>query len=300
MHTRTTRLLVLASLILGLVSAPAWAAKPGSDTGEPVPSSMASLGDSITRGFNACGWFYDCTSRSWSTGGGNGVTSHFERLQATDSNMQTAYNDARTGAKMNELPGQASSAVNQAAGYVTVLMGANDACTSSESTMTPVADYEADFRTAMSTLDPDTRGVNVFVASIPDIYRLWQVGKDSSSARSAWNSYDICQSMLANPSSTDQADEDRRQRVRQRVIHFNAVLQSVCAEYTNCRYDGGAVFSYPFELSHLSGWDYFHPNTTGQNILAEETWAVGFDWAAAKGGGKGGGNGGGKGGGNNK
>lgn len=290
MHTRTMRLLVLASLIMGLVAAPAWAAKPGSDTGEPVPSSMASLGDSITRGFNACGWFYDCTSRSWSTGAGNGVTSHFERLRATDSAMQTAYNEARSGAKMNELPAQAGDAVSRGAGYVTVLMGANDACTSTEAGMTTVADYEADFRAAMSTLDPDARGVNVFVASIPDIYRLYQVGKDSSSARSAWDGYDICQSMLANPTSTDPVDEDRRQRVRQRVIDFNATLQAVCAEYTNCTYDGGAVFGYPFELSHLSGWDYFHPNTTGQNILAEQTWAVGFDWAAAtRGGGKGGG-----------
>lgn len=291
MHTRTARLLVLASLILGLVAAPAWAAKPGSDTGEAVPTSMASLGDSITRGFNACGWFFDCTSRSWSTGSGNGVTSHFERLRATDTTMQTAYNDARSGAQMDELPAQASAAVSQGAGYVTILMGANDACTSSESTMTVVADYEADFRSAMATLDPDARGVKVFVASIPDIYRLWQVGKDSSSARSAWSGYGICQSMLANPTSTDQADEDRRQRVRQRVIDFNTVLRSVCAEYANCKDDGGAVFGYPFELGHLSGWDYFHPNTTGQNILAEETWAVGFAWASSK---KGKGNGGGR------
>ena len=220
MHSRTTRLLVMVSLVVGLVAAPAWAAKPTKDTGEPVPSSMASLGDSITRGFNACGWFYDCTSRSWSTGAGNGVNSHFERLQATDKNMQTAYNDARTGAKMYELPGQASDAVSQDVGYVTVLMGANDACTDTEAGMTAVTDYETDFRAAMATLDPDTRGVKVFVASIPDIYRLWFVGKDSSSARSAWNSYDICQSMLANPTSTDPADEDRRQRVRQRVIDF--------------------------------------------------------------------------------
>ena len=292
MHQRTTRLLVLASLLLGLVAGPAWAAKPGSGTteGEPVPTSMASLGDSITRGFNACGWFYDCTSRSWSTGSGNGVTSHFDRLRATDSTMQSTYNLARTGAQVDELPGQASSAASRGAGYVTILIGANDACTSSESTMTPVADFEADVRTAMTTLNPVETGPRVLVASIPDVYRLWYVGKDSSSARSAWSGYGICQSMLANPTSTDQADEDRRQRVRQRVMDFNAVLASVCAEYSNCRYDGGAVFGYPFELSHLSGWDYFHPNTTGQNILAEETWAVGFQWAAAsKGGGKGGG-----------
>ena len=34
----------------------------------PPPTSMASMGDSITRGFNACGFFVDCPSRSFSTG----------------------------------------------------------------------------------------------------------------------------------------------------------------------------------------------------------------------------------------
>lgn len=288
-RTRVASVTALLSLLVTLVATPALAAKPGSGStdGEPVPSAMSSLGDSITRGFNACGWFYDCTSRSWSTGSGNGVYSHFERLQELDATMQTARNHARSGAKMDELDSQAASAVSSGAGYVTILMGANDACTSSESTMTPVADYRAQFEAAMTTLTSGLPDAKVLVASVPDIYRLWEVGKDSSSARYAWATYDICQSMLANPTSTDPADEDRRQRVRQRVIDYNAQLSDVCATHTNCRYDGDATFSYPFELDHLSGWDYFHPNTTGQNILAEETWAVGFDWAeATKGGGK--------------
>jgi lysophospholipase L1-like esterase len=297
MRGRMLQLLVMASLILGLVAAPAWAAKPPKDTGVAVPSSMASLGDSITRGFNACGWFYDCTSRSWSTGSGNGVNSHFERLRATDSTMQRAYNEARTGARVSELPGQASDAVARGAGYVTILIGANDACTSTEAGMTTVEAFTADFSSAMSTLDPDGRGVNVFVTSIPDIKRLWEVGKVSGSARYAWSTYNICQSMLDNPTSTDPADVDRRNRVRQRVVDYNTAMENACAQYTNCIYDDNVVFNYDFELSHLSGWDYFHPNTTGQNILAEQTWAVGFEWASAKGGG---GKGGGKGGGPNK
>lgn len=258
-------------------------------TAEPVPASMASLGDSITRAFNACGWYVDCTSRSWSTGGGNdAVDSHFERLRALDATMSTSYNDARTGAVVADLPGQAQSARNQGAGYVTVLIGANDACTSSESTMTSVATFRSHVSSALSTLDPDGRDVNVYVSSIPDIHRLWEIGKDSGSARSAWSAFDICQSMLANPQSTAQADVDRRQRVRQRVIDFNAALESECAAYTNCRYDGGAVFGYQFQFSQMSGWDYFHPNESGQAVLAEVSWSAGFDWAAAKkGGGKG-------------
>jgi lysophospholipase L1-like esterase len=266
---------------------------------QPVPTSMASLGDSITRGFNACGWFFDCTSRSWSTGANDGVTSHYERLQAVDPNMSSRSNLARTGARVAELPTQARNAVDQGAGYVTVLMGANDACTSSEATMTSTADFHAAVSTTFDTLATAADPPQVLVVSIPDIHRLWEIGKDSSSARNAWWSYSICQSMLANPTSTADADVQRRTRVRQRVMDYNAVYAEVCAAHEFCTYDGGAVFAYPFELSHMSAWDYFHPNTSGQNVLAEVTWANGFDWAAATSGngkGGGGGNGGGKGG----
>ena len=45
------------------------------------PTSMSSLGDSITRGFNAAGWFTDWPSRSWSTGTSSSVDSHYARLR---------------------------------------------------------------------------------------------------------------------------------------------------------------------------------------------------------------------------
>ncbi|MEU5554181.1 hypothetical protein ABZ738_30865 [Micromonospora sp. NPDC047793] len=72
---------------------------------------------------------------------------------------------------------------------------------------------------------------------------------------------------------------DRRHRVRQRVIDFNGQLAAACAAYgSNCRYDDNAVFGYPFSLSQLSGWDYFHPNASGQQVLANVSYPVGFAW----------------------
>ncbi len=85
--------------------------------------------------------------------------------------------------------------------------------------------------------------------------------------------------MLANPTSTAQADVDRRTRVRQRVIDFNTQLAQACVAYgANCHFDGNAVFNYPFVLSEVSTWDYFHPNTTGQRSLASVSYAAGFNW----------------------
>jgi lysophospholipase L1-like esterase len=275
-------LMMLVAVLAG--AAPATATRAPSTAaadGPAHPTSMSSLGDSITRGFNASGWFSDWPSRSWSTGTYAAVDSHYARLRAhTPAITGNAHNNARTGAKMGALAGQATTSVSQGAEYVTVLMGANDACTETEAQMTTVSAFRTRFRAAMDVLAAQAPQPDVLVASIPDLRRLWQVGKSSPSARSAWSAYGICQSMLARPLSTDQADVDRRARVRQRVVDYNAALAGVCATYSFCRYDGGAVFGYPFALNQLSGWDYFHPNTSGQAVLADVTWEAGF-WSAS-------------------
>jgi lysophospholipase L1-like esterase len=270
---RLVQALIAVLLALAVVgpAAPAQAAVP------PVPHSMAALGDSITRGFNACGWYVDCPSRSWSTGSTTSVNSHLARLQRLGP--VTAYNDAKTGAKMSALAGQAASAATQGAQYVTILLGANDACTGSESTMTPVTTFAAQVDSGLATLKAAPATPYVFIASIPDLKRLWQIGKDSFSARSAWSLFGVCQSMLANPRSTSTADAARRDRVQQRVRDYNEVLASACSAYgDHCRYDGGAVFGYSFTLSQVSTWDYFHPNTSGQAALAAITWPTSYGW----------------------
>jgi lysophospholipase L1-like esterase len=277
---RTPTRCALALLVATFVLAVGGGAQAAEDTAGR-PTSMSSLGDSITRGFNAAGWFADWPSRSWSTGTYAGVDSHYARLRDLDPAITgRAYDNARTGAKMGALAGQATTSVSQGAEYVTILLGANDACTDTEAEMTTVTAFRNRFRTGMDILATQQPQPQVLVVSIPDLRRLWQVGRNSSSARSAWSAYDICQSMLARPLSSDQADVDRRARVRQRVVAYNTALADICAEYTFCRHDGGAVFGYPFALGQLSSWDYFHPNTSGQAVLAEETWQASF-WAAA-------------------
>lgn len=266
-----------------MVACAAAAVLAGSGTAHaipPIPSSMSSLGDSITRGFNACGWFVDCTDRSWSTGGYSTVKSHYSRILAKNSAISGKnFNDAKSGAKMTDLNAQAQAAVNRGVQYVTILMGANDACTSSESTMTPVSTYRAQLDAALATLKNGLPNAAVFISSVPDIKRLWFIGKDSSSARNAWSGFKICQSMLANPQSTLQADVDRRNRVQQRVIDFNTQLAQACVAYgANCDFDGNAAFNYPFVLSQVSSWDYFHPNTSGQAVLASISYPAGFNW----------------------
>lgn len=261
------------ALVLVGVSAPTASAAP------PVPNSMASLGDSITRAFNSCGFYVDCTSRSWSTGDDTVVNSHRLRIRAVNPSFSVQFNDAASGARIADLPNQAASAVSQGVQYVTIELGANDACTSSESTMTSVASYRASLDAALGRLKSGLPNAAVFIASVPDVKRLWFIGKDNGTARFYWSLGGICQSMLANPTSTAAADNARRDRVRQRVVDFNTQLAQACAAYgANCKFDGNAVFNFPFVLGQVSGWDYFHPNREGQRMLAQVTYAAGFGW----------------------
>jgi lysophospholipase L1-like esterase len=256
--------LVTVAIALGTLPVPARAAPP-------LPESIAAIGDSITRATNACCSYGDHPGQSWSTGANpfGPVRSHYERLLAANPSIGgSSFSDARAGAKMEEADEQAAVAVSQGADYVTILMGANDACTSSPSTMTPVTDFRAQFQAAMESLATGLPGSHVFVASIPNVRRLYRLFRDDAVARLVWAGAGICQSMLS-PSNTA---ADRRM-VDERIQQYNGVLGEVCGLYANCRYDGGAVFAYPFERDHVSRLDYFHPDLEGQAVLARITWS---------------------------
>jgi lysophospholipase L1-like esterase len=245
---------------------------------EPLPNSMAALGNSITRGFNSGPLSYqDNPTHSWSTGTNANVRSHYLRILAANPAIAGKnFNDARSGAKMADLAGQAAVANAQHVDYITILMGGNDVCASSESAMTPVATFRAQFQTAMNDLATGSPNAKVYVVSIPDVYRLWEILHASPTARLVWRLFRICQSMLARPNSMDQEDVDRRARVRQRNIDYNQQLHEVCATFSSCKYDGGAVFSTPFVRSDVSTRDYFHPSAAGQARLASVSWAAGY------------------------
>ncbi|MGQ0846123.1 MAG: GDSL-type esterase/lipase family protein [Sporichthyaceae bacterium] len=263
-----------ALLGVAVASAPAVAS---AEEAVALPTSLAALGDSITAGFNACGFFADCPTRSWSAGSDSSVYSHRQRLADAGARLAEANNLARTGARVEALPGQMAAAVAAGADYVTVEIGANDACRRDPAAMTSVPAYRASVREAFGTLKKERPEARLFVASIPDLHRLWEVGHGSRLARMAWKKLGICQAMLARPTSKAQADAARRASVRERVQAYNAELAMACADYgTRCRYDGGTVFAYRFSLNQLTRWDFFHPDKGGQRALSDATWRAGF------------------------
>ncbi|MFI8504186.1 SGNH/GDSL hydrolase family protein [Streptomyces sp. NPDC085524] len=233
-----------------------------------APASIAAVGDSITRGFDACSVLADCPEVSWATGNDPAVRSLAARLIGDVEASGRSWNFAVTGSRMADLPGQLAEAAGHKPDLVTVMVGSNDACRPTASSMTPVAQFRAGFEQALAGLRAASPASQVYVSSVPDLQRLWEQGKDSPMVRQIWK-LGICQSMLADPLSAGSGAKARREQVRARVVEYNEVLREVCSKDALCRYDGGAVFQYPFSADQLSRWDWFHPGKDGQARLAE-------------------------------
>ncbi|MFE7838683.1 SGNH/GDSL hydrolase family protein [Streptomyces sp. NPDC057474] len=240
---------------------------------DSTPESLAAVGDSITRGFDACQVLSDCPEASWATGSDASVDSLAVRLLGAAGAAQRSWNYAVTGARMADLPSQVARAVTHKPELVTVMIGANDACRATAADMTPVADFRADFKDAMATLRDTLPKAQVFVASVPDLKRLWSEGRTNPVGKQVWK-LGICPSMLAEPDLLTAAATERRDTVQDRVEAYNDVLHEVCAEDRYCRYDGDAVFDYRFGQTQLSQWDWFHPSVDGQARLAEIAYRI--------------------------
>ncbi|MFI6639893.1 SGNH/GDSL hydrolase family protein [Streptomyces sp. NPDC050504] len=243
------------------------AAAPRAPAWDRSPASLAAVGDSITRGFDACTVLEDCPEVSWATGTDPAVRSLASRLLGANGMTGNVWNFARTGARVAELAQQMGQAAQRKPGLVTVMVGANDACRESTSGMTAVGDFRASFQSALRQLRAASPKTQVYVSSVPDLMRLWSTGRGSALGKQVWK-LGICASMLKDADDMGEDAQRRRAMVQERVVAYNKVLSEVCAGYERCRYDGGAVFDYRFGNGQLSHWDWFHPSKDGQGELA--------------------------------
>src|ERR1035437_781185 len=124
-----------------------------------------------------------------------------------------------SGAKASGLSTQVSAALGQKPAYVTLLIGANDLCTSSTSNMTSTGNFATQVRASLAALHQGLPEAKIFVSSIPNIYQLWSVLHGNWVARFVWSTASICQSMLASTNT-----ETARQQVVAREAAFNQIL----------------------------------------------------------------------------
>ncbi|MBO4210717.1 GDSL-type esterase/lipase family protein [Micromonospora echinofusca] len=273
----TTALLCLAALVAlaceGGGGGPT--PRPSTSPRAGLPGSMAALGDSITTGFGSCLVLASCERNSWSTGDGRRVESIYRRLLAENPTIRgEARNLAAPGARAASLPAQATEAVRVDVAYLTVLIGANDACRGGIDAMTPVDAFRADLDRALAIVREKRPKARILVLSIPDLHRLWEVGHTDERAVRAWRR-GICPALLANATSDAPTDVARRAAFAERIDAYNGQLRAACRRYgSRCRYDGGAIHRVRFSLEMVNSLDYFHPDVDGQGRLAEVAWGA--------------------------
>jgi hypothetical protein len=143
--------------------------------------------------------------------------------------------------------------------------------------MTSVEEFTDAFDAAIDVLVRDLPDARILVLSVPDLARLWEVGKDRPEVRQSWESSGVCQSMLANPTDLSAGAQARRDRVRARAQAYNAAMVAACVRHpVQCRHDRNAVFDYRFDLDDVSTVDYWHPSRRGQATLAQIAWEAGY------------------------
>jgi len=119
-------------------------------------------------------------------------------------------------------------------------------------------------------------GARLLMVSLPNIYRVWEVGHTSRVALGVWKS-GVCPNLLTNASSTAPADVARRQAFRDRITAYNGQIRAACSAYgPRCRFADVSTFA--FDLTNLSAIDFFHPNASGQEALADQTYPGTFTW----------------------
>jgi lysophospholipase L1-like esterase len=280
------KLALVLVVLLAIVGLACKGADGGGAAGAPVPaartdlpSSMVALGDSVTAGYGACLALNACPRNSWATGDGTLVNSHYKRIAAANPAMKgNAHNLSAAGATIDDLPGQAAAAVGLRPDYVTVLVGANDACRSKVGDMTGTGQFQAQLTAALDTLRAGLPKARVLVVSVPDVYRVWEIAHTNRAAQQVW-ALGVCPTLLQNAASTAPADAARRRQFRDRIDAYNSILASACRDYgPKCRTDNGAVHAASFGIDKLSSVDFFHPNAAGQTELARVSYPSSFSW----------------------
>ena len=278
----------LCCLVVVLAAAPALALEPG----QREPTRIYSIGDSITRAFDA-DLPADNLHLSWVNGthgffsqllGFPNVRSHHQRIRdhfgsAGVRNTVAAQNGNRIGHMVEQVSGMRGDET-----YVTVMLGGNDVCKDSIDELPSSAAFAYTFALGiLSLFEKLEPGATVQVVAIPDIKRLYEIGIDKKAlgvvdCSLLWQASDLgfpCGSMLS-PENTE-AD---REYVRQRNIEYNQIMHFLtllaAIDYPHLFVSFTDVtFTFPFTQEHISNIDCYHPSAEGQKLISDGVWDAG-------------------------
>lgn len=255
----------MLSRTLLLAGALAFFLLPSGASAVTYPNSMATIGDSISRGALADDSLDDDQPEHvWSTGydGADACYSHLERIWAANPST-VAYNNAWNGAESDDLLAQSNSSVSQGVQYVTVQMGGNDVCGDSTAEMTAVATWEYRWNEAIDVLQAGLPGADILVTATVNVRRVYDVGKYNLGCVLKWNTFTWCKNMLVNGTT-------QRNEATARLIAYNNSLASLTAAQ-GVWYDADS-YAIAFSRSQLSNIDCFHPDISLDGNMASVTY----------------------------
>ena len=257
------------------------------------PKRLYSIGDSITRAFDA----YlpgDDLPLSWvngSTGfwqqflGAPNVNAHNQRITAIyGSSGRTNVIGAVNGARWHDALGQAQNGIGGAPTYVTIMLGGNDVCRDTILDLPTGEEIQAEVVATLDYLDQNLpAGASVVVVGIPDIKRLYDVAVSGQGAfglidcEAIWQTTTLgfpCGSML----SPDNTEADRLYAQSQNQL-YNGLIQLEVNNHqkrsTRVHYKFLDASTTAFTADDISTIDCFHPSGQGEALLSSMTWSAG-------------------------
>ncbi|MEX2015825.1 MAG: GDSL-type esterase/lipase family protein [Candidatus Hydrogenedentales bacterium] len=234
-----------------------------------LPNSMAVIGDSISQAaLSDDSIDPNQPEHSWSTGnsGSDPVFSHYERILASNPGISGRnHNNSENGADSGDLVAQANQTVSQGVEYVTILIGGNDVCAGSTAGMTSVAEYTSRFNQAIDILQAGLPGSIILVVEVPNVGRIYDVGRFDFWCLVKWDTFGFCDNMLTNGST-------QRNAAKARNVEYNNALRTLSSQQ-GVFFDDD-TFEINFSKGSLSNIDCFHPDMSLQATLASVTYSA--------------------------
>jgi lysophospholipase L1-like esterase len=233
----------------------------------PNPVDYSVLGDSISTGYDANGSLWDFGEQpyySYGVGWNTTVFSLWKRLEAIyGPNSVTPHLIAVPGDTSLDLTWQANYAVQNHSGFVSVLIGGNDACSSPEPT--PVWNFSESLNRTFTTLR-DNLGPNV-VITLGNVVNVSQLGELFAGNLQAMAVYSqtcpiLNQVILGNATAASQ--------LAYMISAYNKIEQQIVKVYNVIPWD---INSFQFTSDDVNTLDYFHPSVLGQSLLASMWWS---------------------------
>lgn len=235
--------------------------------GDPV---LGAIGDSISAGTNTQR-LGDNRDLSWTTGTKPESESHLKKLTAKLGRTVIGKNEAVAGAKVADLSPQIDRVLRASPDFLTITIGANDVCSWGTNHAQDLATFERGLEAHIQRIVEAEPNVRIYLASIPDMYNLWEVSHTRSGCQTRWNLTGLCSALLGR-----NVTDLQRQAFVGRWRDANDAIAAVASRFAENVFYDPAMGDTQFEWQHVSGVDCFHPSVAGQNLLSEKTWES--DW----------------------